>query len=438
MENSAKRKVLILTYYWPPASGPGVQRFLKISKYISDFGWQPVILTVENTSSSSVDHSLGDDVESLQVFKTKTFEPFEVYNRLSGKKGKQVGTGLIGFENNKGLFKKITLFIRANFFIPDARKGWSRFAIKEANRIIEENKIEALITTGPPHSVHLIGLKLKKKFGLPLIADFRDPWTTIFYNTFFPRTKRTKIKDQKLEDSVLMNADVVTVVSNGLLEEFKDRAKNVEVVYNGFDPADIPEIIPEKTEKFRLSYVGNFKPNQNIKAFWEAISELKSEIPEFSTNFKVSLTGNLNSGLFELIDKYDLKDIVETNSYVSHSDAVKLMVNSGMLLFIIPNTESNHLIITGKLFEYIASGSPILSVGPVNGNASEILNNSGRDKMMDYSEKDKIKEQIKKYYSLWLDNSGKLFKHPETDNQKFSRKHQANQFADQLNILCKK
>ena len=438
MENSAKRKVLILTYYWPPASGPGVQRFLKISKYISDFGWQPVILTVENTSSSSVDHSLGDDVESLQVFKTKTFEPFEVYNRLSGKKGKQVGTGLIGFENNKGLFKKITLFIRANFFIPDARKGWSRFAIKEANRIIEENKIEALITTGPPHSVHLIGLKLKKKFGLPLIADFRDPWTTIFYNTFFPRTKRTKIKDQKLEDSVLMNADVVTVVSNGLLEEFKDRAKNVEVVYNGFDPADIPEIIPEKTEKFRLSYVGNFKPNQNIKAFWEAISELKSEIPEFSTNFKVSLTGNLNSGLFELIDKYDLKDIVETNSYVSHSDAVKLMVNSGMLLFIIPNTESNHLIITGKLFEYIASGSPILSVGPVNGNASEILNNSGRDKMMDYSEKDKIKEQIKSYYSLWLDNSGKLFKHPETDNQKFSRKHQANQFADQLNILCKK
>jgi len=438
LENSAKRKVLILTYYWPPASGPGVQRFLKISKYISDFGWQPVILTVENTSSSSVDHSLGDDVESLQVFKTKTFEPFEVYNRLSGKKGKQVGTGLIGFENNKGLFKKITLFIRANFFIPDARKGWSRFAIKEANRIIEENKIEALITTGPPHSVHLIGLKLKKKFGLPLIADFRDPWTTIFYNTFFPRTKRTKIKDQKLEDSVLMNADVVTVVSNGLLEEFKDRAKNVEVVYNGFDPADIPEIIPEKTEKFRLSYVGNFKPNQNIKAFWEAISELKSEIPEFSTNFKVSLTGNLNSGLFELIDKYDLKDIVETNSYVSHSDAVKLMVNSGMLLFIIPNTESNHLIITGKLFEYIASGSPILSVGPVNGNASEILNNSGRDKMMDYSEKDKIKEQIKSYYSLWLDNSGKLFKHPETDNQKFSRKHQANQFADQLNILCKK
>jgi glycosyltransferase involved in cell wall biosynthesis len=438
LENTAKRKVLILSYYWPPASGPGVQRFLKISKYISDFGWQPVILTVENTSSSSVDYSLGDDVESLQVFKTKTFEPFEVYNRLSGKKGKQVGTGLIGFENNKGLFKKITLFIRANFFIPDARKGWSRFALKEATKIINENKIEAIISTGPPHSVHLIGLKLKKKFGIPLIADFRDPWTNIFYNKFFPRTKRTKIKDKKLEDSVLMNADLVTVVSNGLAEEFKDRAKKIEVVYNGFDPADIPETIPEKAEKFKLSYIGNFKPNQNIKAFWEAISELKNEIPEFSANFILNLTGNLNSGLFEFIDKYDLKDIVEANSYVSHSDAVKLMVNSGLLLFIIPNTDSNHLIITGKLFEYIASGSPVLSIGPIDGNASEILRDSGRDEMIGYTEKDKIKEQIKKYFTIWLNNSGKLFKHPETDNQKFSRKHQANQFADQLNILSKK
>jgi glycosyltransferase involved in cell wall biosynthesis len=438
LENTTKRKVLILTYYWPPASGPGVQRFLKISKYISDFGWQPVILTVENTSSSSVDYSLGDDVESLLVFKTRTFEPFEIYNRLLGKKGKQVGTGLIGFENNKGFFKKITLFIRANFFIPDARKGWSRFALKEATRIIEENKIEAIITTGPPHSVHLIGLKLKKKFNLPLIADFRDPWINIFYNKFFPRTKRTKSKDKKLEDSVLMNADLISVVSNGLSEEFKDRAKKIEVVYNGFDPADIPETIPEKTEKFRLSYVGNFKPNQNIKVFWEAIAELKKEIPEFRTNFILNLTGNLNSGLFEFINKFDLKDIVETSSYVSHSDAVKLMVNSGMLLFIIPNTESNHLIITGKLFEYIASGSPVLSIGPTDGNASEILRDSGRDEMIGYSGKEQIKEQIKKYFTLWLNNSGKLFKHPETDNKKFSRKHQANQFADQLNILCKK
>ncbi|MCK5028600.1 MAG: glycosyltransferase [Bacteroidales bacterium] len=438
MENTAKRKVLILTYYWPPASGPGVQRFLKISKYISDFGWQPVILTVENTSSSSVDQSLEYEVDSLQVIKTKTFEPFEIYNRLSGKKGKQVGTGLIGFENNKGFFKKLTLFIRANFFIPDARKGWSRFALKEASKIIEENKIEAIITTGPPHSVHLIGLKLKKKYGLSLIADFRDPWTNIFYNKFFPRTKRTKIKDRKLEDSVLMNSDLVTVVSKGLMEEFKDRAKKIEVVYNGFDPEDIPETIPEKTEIFTLSYVGNFKPNQNIKAFWEAISELKNELLEFSTNFVINLTGNLNSGLFEFIEKFDLKDIVKTNTYVSHSDAVKLMVNSGLLLFIIPDTDSNNLIITGKLFEYIASGSPVLSIGPVDGNASEILRDSGRDEMVGYTEKNKIKEQIKKYYSLWLNNSGELFKYPETDNQKFSRKHQANQFADQLNILLKK
>jgi glycosyltransferase involved in cell wall biosynthesis len=439
LKEAAKRKVLIITYYWPPASGPGVQRFLKISKYISDFGWEPVILTVKDSSASSFDISLEKEIgESVQVYKTKTIEPFELYNRLLGKKGKQVGAGLIGLEDKKGFFKKLTLYIRANFFIPDARKGWRRFALKEAAKIIKENRIEGIITTGPPHSAHLIGLKLKRKFGIPLIADFRDPWTNIFYNKFFPRTLRTKNKDKNLEDLVVKNADLVTVVSNGLLEEFKDRAKKIEVVYNGFDPEDISEKKPEKADRFMLSYIGNFKPSQNARTFWEAISELKKEITDFNSNFVVNLTGNLNSELFDLIEEFNLKDVVKTNSYVPHSEAVEIMVNSALLLFIVPNTDSSKLIITGKLFEYIATGSPILSIGPIDGNASVILKESGRDEMIDYSEKEKIKEQIKRYYSQWSNGSGELFKHPETDIQKFSRKYQASQFADQLNILSKK
>ena len=439
MKEKTNRKVLIITYYWPPASGPGVQRFLKISKYLTDFNWQPVILTVQNTSASSFDTSLEKEIsESIDVFKTKTFEPFEVYNQLAGNKGKQPGTGLIGLESNKGLFKKLSLFIRANFFIPDARKGWCRFALKEARKIIKENQIEAIITTGPPHSTHLTGLALKKEFGLPWIADLRDPWTNIFYNKYFPRTIRTKKKDQYLEDSVIMNADLVTVVSKGLQDEFENRAKKSEIIYNGFDPADIPETKTIKSERFILSYVGNFKPNQNGIAFWESIFELKNEIPDFQDNFKINLTGNLNSGIFEIIEKYLLNDIVETNSFVSHSEAIKLMVNSGLLLFIIPDTDSNHLIITGKLFEYIASGTPVLSIGPAKGNAAEILRDSGRDTMISYDDKNKIKEIIKKYYSDWINSSGELYKHPETDNQKFSRKFQAKQFADQLDILTEK
>ncbi|MBU8892324.1 MAG: glycosyltransferase [Bacteroidales bacterium] len=436
---STKKKVLIITYYWPPASGPGVQRFLKISKYLTEFNWQPVILTVKNTSASSLDTSLEKEISELtRVYKTKTFEPFEFYNKLAGKKSKQFGTGLIGLENNKGVFKKLTLFIRANFFIPDARKAWCRFAINEAKKIIKENQIEAIITTGPPHSTHLTGLAIKKELNLPWIADLRDPWTNIFYNKFFPRSKKTKKKDQYLEDSVVKNADLVTVVSKGLLDEFKNRAKKTEIIYNGFDPADIPETKAIKSEKFVLSYVGNFKPNQNVIAFWESISELKNEIPDFQDNFKINLTGNLNTGIFESIKKYALNDFVETNPFVSHSEAIKLMVNSGLLLFIIPDTESNHLIITGKLFEYIASGTPVLPIGPSKGNASEILRDSGRDAMINYDDKNKIKEIIKKYYSDWLNNSGELFKHPETDNQKFSRKFQAKQFADQLEILTEK
>lgn len=174
------KKVLIITYYWPPASGPGVQRFLKISKYLNDFGWKPIILTVKNGSYPSFDPSLENEIpEWVEVHKTKTFEPFTIYNRLTGSKGKNLGTGLIGLEGKQSFVKKLSIYIRANYFIPDARKGWYRYAVKEAKQLIQEKEIDAIITTGPPHSTHLIGKSLKEKFNLPWISDFRDPWVNI-------------------------------------------------------------------------------------------------------------------------------------------------------------------------------------------------------------------------------------------------------------------
>ncbi|MFW6101648.1 MAG: glycosyltransferase, partial [Bacteroidota bacterium] len=277
-----KKKVLIVTYYWPPGSGPGVQRFLKMSKFLYAFGWEPVILTVKNGSYPSTDPSLTKDIpEKLQIFKTKTIEPFSLYNKLTGGKGKQVGVGLIGFQHKTNLLKKISLFIRANIFLPDARRGWIPFAFKKAKYLHSKNKLHAVVTTGPPHSTHFIGLKLKKKFSLPWLVDMRDPWTNNFFNKALPRTRYTKKLEKKFEDKILTNADFITTVSPGLKKEFQDRNQNIQVIYNGYDQEDIPEPAQYKSSEFSLSYIGNLKPNQNIPALWKAIKEMEDEVEGF-------------------------------------------------------------------------------------------------------------------------------------------------------------
>lgn len=431
------KNVLIISYYWPPASGPGVQRFLKMSKYLSEFGWNPHILTVKNGTYPSYDETLLNDVpENIKVHRTKTFEPYKLLGFLSGKKSKNFSVGLIDYQPDKSLVKKLSLYIRANYFIPDARMGWKPYAYKAARQIIKENKIDCIITTGPPHSTHLTGLKLKKKLNIPWIADLRDPWVNIYYNSIFPRTEKTREKDYDLESKVLKSADLTTVVSEGLQEEFYGRAKKIMTIFNGFDDIDMPEkTFNEPVEKFSVSYIGNFKPNQNVIMVWEALSELKEEEPGFSENLKILLTGNIDGTVLQAINKNNLQDNMEKREFVPHTEATKMMTKSSVLLFIIPKTRNNSLIITGKIFEYIASSTPILSVGPPDGDAAKILSNSGRDQMSDYENKLSFKAQLKKYYNHWKKNNGIAYKHPSVDLSQYTRKQQTRKLNIELNQL---
>ncbi|PCJ82450.1 MAG: glycosyl transferase family 1, partial [Flavobacteriales bacterium] len=316
-------KVLVFTYHWPPAAGPGVQRMLKFCKFLPSFGWEPTVITVKNAAFSSLDDSLADDVsESIVVHKTKTFEPFALYNLLKGKKGKHVPMGLIGLQNSKSLFQRISIYLRANYFIPDARKGWNKYAIAKADELFKKEKFDAIITTGPPHSTHLIGLHLNKKYGIPWVADLRDPWTNVYYNKFFPRTENTCKKDKKLEDSVVQNADLVTVVSDGLKDEFQSRAKNIAVIYNGYDDEDLHAEQQEKTtEKFTLAYVGNLKPNQNVPALWEVIRAAAAENEEFASNFQLNFTGNADDSVVESVQQQQLQEMLTRKGYVPHKEA---------------------------------------------------------------------------------------------------------------------
>ena len=425
------KKVLIITYYWPPGSGPGVQRFLKFSKYLREFAWEPVILTVDNGSFPAIDQSLEQDIpKGLHVYRSKSFEPFRLYNLLKGKSFKNASLGTTGLQS-RSFFQRLAFFIRANFFIPDARIGWNRFAIKKAITIFKEHKIDAIISTGPPHSSHLIADTLKNIYNKPWIADLRDPWTTVFYNTYFPRTKSAKMKDKKLEDLVLKNADSVSVVSQGMYDEFSDRANDISLIYNGFDDADFKGLKKDKNDRFTIAYVGNFLPNQNSVQVWECIKELCNKDAQFKSDLNISLTGNIDSSVIDSLQEFGLKEQLSIEGFASHHTAVQRMLDASLLLFVIPVSERNHLIITGKLFEYLATGNPILAIGPTNGNASALLKDAQRNEMLYYNDKDNILLQIQTTYTSWKNKS--VPQYNLNDLERFTRRGLTEKLANKLN-----
>ncbi|MDW8274577.1 MAG: glycosyltransferase, partial [Chitinophagales bacterium] len=230
------QKVLLLTYYWPPAGGVAVQRWLKFCKYLPEHGWIPHVITVKDGSYPYIDTSLEREVPpEVNLYRTHALEPFAIYNFFRGNEGKQLPTAFLDSSARKTFFQKVAEWVRANFFIPDARLGWIPFAQRAAASIIRSENIKVVITTGPPHSTHLAGLWLKKRFEIKWVADFRDPWTNIFTNQYLPRSAYAQRKDERLESMVLSKADIITVIGPSMKKEFEGKAKKVEVIWNGYD-----------------------------------------------------------------------------------------------------------------------------------------------------------------------------------------------------------
>ena len=432
------KRVLILTYYWPPAGGPGVQRWLKFVKYLEGFGWEPQVLTVREGTYSALDHELEKEVpEGLPVYKTRNRDPFRFYNLLKGKKNGSVSVALININKERSIIDRLSMYIRSNFFIPDARKGWVPYAVKEALSIFRREHIDLLVTTGPPHSTHLAGLRLKKKTGISWIADLRDPWTTVYYNEMLPRTVRTKNKDKRLEDEVLYHADAVTVVSPGMRKEFLGRNANTHVVMNGFDMEDMASPVESLNghEKFSITYTGNFKPNQHIPAIWDALCELLDENEDFNEDLILRFVGNLDATVPEYFAGKGRSDKLEIIPYVPHGEVTGIMAASSALLFVIPQSVNNRLIITGKLFEYLASGPPILPVGPADGDAAAVLLEAGREQMLDYNSKAQIKERVLQLYRGW--QTGNLTVFDASVLERYSRLSSAGKMAEIMNEIIR-
>jgi glycosyltransferase involved in cell wall biosynthesis len=392
---SAASKVLIITYYWPPSGGAGVQRWLKFSKYLPEFGWEPVILTVDPDYAAYpvTDDSLKEDMlSSLKVYTTPATDYFSVYKKDKSR------IPAAGFANSEDLSFKSRLlrFIRGNFFIPDPRRGWNKHAYKKACDLIENGEIKHVITTSPPHSTQLIGLKLKKKYPeIKWIADLRDPWTDIYYYKQFYPTIISKWIDSGYEKSVLKNADRIITVGESLKKTFSLKTEGVglktEVITNGYDDDDFKGIVAGDPPLFTITYVGTLSDIYPVEGLINALKNIKSEKKDLILRFVGSVSVKARKLILSAIPDVT----VEFLPYVIHSEAIKYMMESTVLLLIIPFHQSNKGIITGKIFEYIATGKPVLCLGPVDGDAAGIIKKCRSGLTVDYYDSEKISEFLR-------------------------------------------
>ena len=374
----SNKKILIITYYWPPCGGAGVQRWLKFAKYLPEYGWEPIVLTVDPDYAQypAFDESLKKEINpSLKVHKTKALNYFRFGH---GKKSEKV-TASFDIGGN-GIKSRVARFLRGNFFIPDPRKGWNRYAVNMAAKIIAKEDIKYVVTTSPPHSTQLIGLKLKFLFPeIKWISDLRDPWTDIYYYRKFYGTLPARLYDRKLERKVLQKADKIITVGQSLAELFAskldDLDEKISVITNGYDEEDFKGIgLSKKKDTKIITYVGTISTQYPVQTFLDSITQLYLSNNE--QKYLVRFVGSINQEIKSKIENSPSKEIFEIIPYTDHAESIRYMVESDILLLIIPDHKHNKLIITGKLFEYLRAGKPIIYIGPPNGDAAEIINDS--------------------------------------------------------------
>jgi glycosyltransferase involved in cell wall biosynthesis len=419
------KKVLIITYYWPPSGGAGVQRWLKFSKYLPQFGWEPVILTIDPAFATypAIDSSLEKEVpENIEVYKTRATDWFRIYINDKSK------IPSAGFAKNldNSIKGKFFRFIRGNFFIPDPRRGWNKYAFIKASELIEKKEIRTIVTTSPPHSTQLIGLKLKKKYpGIKWISDFRDPWTDIYYYELFYPSFISRNIDIHFEKSVLMNADIITTVGSTLGKHFESKVvgigDKIKIIHNGYDESDFENVDPIPPERFTISFTGTISESYPIDGFLKALQK----VIENGKTMLLSFTGLVSEGQKEKIITSIEKKYLEFIPYADHKGAIEKMMSSSVLLLVIAKHPGNKSFLSGKLFEYIASGKPVICLGPVDGDAALILNSSGAGKCFSYNDEVGIAEFI-------LSTMNQL---PVTDRNRpveFSRRYLTEQMAQLL------
>jgi glycosyltransferase involved in cell wall biosynthesis len=440
---STLKKVLIITYYWPPSGGAGVQRWLKFVKYLREFGWEPIIYTAENPEYPIIDASFEKDIpKGITILKQPIWEPYQLYKKLIGqKKEERVVSGFLQEKGRKSWAQNFSLWLRGNIFIPDARCFWIKPSVNFINGWLQNNNVDAIVSTGPPHSMHLIALGVQRKTKLPWLADFRDPWTNIDFADDLNMTSYAKKKNARLEKLVVNTANIITVVSDIMQQEFQElTTKKVEVITNGFDPDDfkIDDSLVVNDGKFSIVHTGSLNNRRNQPALWQAISELRKENQEFKDVCVIRLIGKNDFSIKESLQHFDLLECTEFIDYLPHNKIIAQQKSASILLLSINNygeAENGYFTpkatLTGKLFEYLAASKPILMIGPPQGQAANVVIESG-GLVFDFNEVSKIKMGLLNLFN----NKNK--KSDSTNINQFSRKELTGKLSELLNFIIYK
>lgn len=424
------KKVLIIAYYWPPAGGPGVQRWLKFVKYLPEFGVQPIVYVPENATYPILDHELVQEIrKDVTVLTHPINEPYKFATFFSKNSTKTISSGIIKDQKKQSFLDKTLLYIRGNFFIPDARVGWVKPSVTFLSDYIKQNAIDTIITTGPPHSMHLIGMELKKRFKLKWIADFRDPWTNIGYHKELKLTERASKKHQELEKEVLNTCDQVITTSFTTKKEFEViTSKPIQVITNGYDVEYVSKVPMDN--KFTISHIGSLLSKRNPRILWKALRLILKENETFENDFELQLIGKVSPEVLETLEEFKLTKFLKIIGYVSHKEAIKKQRSSQLLLLIEINSYETIGIIPGKLFEYMAAERPILAIGPEGSDVEEIIKETNTGKYFDYESMEEVKNYILTCYDDYLNHN---LKQNGIGLQYYSRK----KLTEKLAVLLK-
>mgnify|MGYP002344273047 FL=1 len=396
------KKVLIITYYWPPSGGAGVQRWLKFVKYLRNFGWEPLVYTASNPEYPVADFTLEKDIPAnLEVLKTRVWEPYDIYKKFIGlKKGDKINAAFLTEKKKPKLTEKIAVWIRGNFFIPDARKFWIKPSIRFLADYLKKNPVDAIVSTGPPHSMHRIALGLKTKFDIPWMADFRDPWTKIDYYNDLNLTGFADRRHKKMELETLQMADRVVVISEGMKREFQEIfMRDYEVITNGFDEDDLPKILPEPDKKFSVAHIGSLVKTRNPDILWKVLHQLAAERPAFAADLEIKLVGKVDYFVTQSIEKYSLTSFVRKIDYLPHTAVIEEQLKSQVLLLLINNTPNAKSILTGKFFEYMAARRPILCIGPPDGDAAGIIHKTNCGLVSGFEDEIGLRNNVLRFFT---------------------------------------
>lgn len=400
------KRVLIVTYYWPPAGGISVQRSLKIAKYLRSFGWEPVVYAPKDAQYPYFDDGNFKDIpEGLEVLKRPILEPFNLFKKLTGrKKDESLNNILHVRERKKNVVDKLALWIRGNFFIPDARALWIRPSVGYLRKYLQEYPVDAIFTDGPPHTNTAIACKLKKHTGIPWLADFQDPWTQVDYYQLFPITKWAHRRHSRMEQEVFRRADKITIVSPTWKKDLESiGARNVEVIYWGYDEDDFRDLKARPNPNFSISHAGLLGHDRNTPGLFQSLQELKQEVPQFGQKLRLELAGQVDYEVLQAIKDHGLEENLIDHQTIKRGQALQLMADSSLLLLPLNQAANAAGRIPGKFFEYLRVGRPILCFGPENSDVKRILEQTRRGKSFTYNNKEGLKQFLKAKFENFLD-----------------------------------